>query len=79
MRQANLRGSSTDPRPLSMLEKQTTEESGKRKERGAWKEEKGLQTESEQAKFLETTRSQMDLITNAEAGVLRRKSNRTTY
>lgn len=31
------------------------------------------------ARFLETTRSQMDLITNGEAGVLRRKSNRTTY
>lgn len=34
---------------------------------------------SEQAKALETTRSQLDLITNAEPEVLRRKFNRTTY
>lgn len=39
-----------DPGTMSMLERQTTEESGKLKERGAWKEEKGLQTESEQAR-----------------------------
>lgn len=37
-----------------MLEKQTTEESGKWKERGAWKEEKGLQTESEQGLEMES-------------------------